>query len=217
VKRGPVDFVVAISHGHSDHTGKNARLSDRTIYFPDLDWPRNAPANYVPMKEGGGPTTHGAGKAAAEVDLGDRKIVAIDIHGHTPGSLGFLDAGNDLICTSDAIGSGLVWAHFGPIRQYAESVRHLQAVLRPLKNPAILPGHFYQIAMGQRGKPPLNGKPLDKQYVDDQLAVAEGVLSGKIVGQPYNSAGPNVLVARFGSAEMTYTQAGLGPAPASPR
>ena len=217
VKSSPVDFVVAISHGHGDHTGKNSQMSDRTIYFPDLDWPSNAPANYVPMKEGGGSTARGSGTAAGEIVLGDRTIKTINICGHTPGSLGFLDAENNVILTSDAIGSGCVWTHFGPISLYAESLRHLRAVLQPMDNPAILPGHFYQISAGARGKPPISGRPLDRQYVDDQLAVAEGVLNGTIVGVPYPAGGRNVLVAQFGSAEMTYTQAGLGAVPAPPR
>ncbi len=212
VKSNPLDFVVAISHGHGDHTGKNSQMNDRTIYFPDLDWPRNAGPNYVPIKEGGGPSEHGSGTAVGEIALGGRTIKAIDLAGHTPGSLGFLDTENNMVLTSDAIGSGLVWAHFGSIARYAESVRHLQAVLKPLDNPAILPGHFYQISMGARGKPPVNGKPLDKQYVDDQLAVAEGVLSGKIVGVPYAAGARKVMVAKVGSAEMTYDPASLGAA-----
>jgi glyoxylase-like metal-dependent hydrolase (beta-lactamase superfamily II) len=204
-KSDPVDFVVAISHGHGDHTGKLSQMSDRTVYFPDLDWRNNTPENYIPIKEGGGATTHGPGTAAGEISLGDRTIRVIDIHGHTPGSVGFLDTANNMILTSDAIGSGYVWAHFGKISQYAESVRHLQAVLRPLNNPAILPGHFYQITAGERAKPPIGGKPLDKQYVDDQLAVAEGVLAGRIVGVPYPAGGQNVMIAQFGSAGMTYS------------
>src|SRR4029078_9140102 len=49
-----LDFVVANTHSHGDHTGKNALMSDRAVYYPDLDWPRNAaPPNYVPIKEGG--------------------------------------------------------------------------------------------------------------------------------------------------------------------
>jgi glyoxylase-like metal-dependent hydrolase (beta-lactamase superfamily II) len=221
VKSNPVDFIVAISHGHGDHTGKNSQMSDRTVYFPDLDWPRaGAPPNYVPIKEGGGASEHGSGKAVGEIDLGGRTLRIIDIHGHTPGSVGFLDAENNMIMTSDAIGSGCVWAHFGTIAVYAESVRHLREVLKPLDNPAILPGHFYQIASGARGKPPLNGRPLDKQYVDDQLAAAEGVLNGTIKGEPYAAAGRGgIMVARYGSAEMTFNPAAIhapAPAPAKP-
>jgi hypothetical protein len=90
----------------------------------------------------------------------------------------------------------------------------LQAVLRPMNDPAILPGHFYQISMGARGKPAINGRPLDKQYVDDQLAVAEGVLKGTITGEPYSAGrGRSVMVAQFGSAQMTYDPSNLGTAP----
>jgi len=54
---------------------------------------------------------------------------------------------------------------------------------------------------------------LDKQYVDDQLAVAEGVLKGTIKGEPYSAGrGRNVLVAQFGSAQITYDPANLGTA-----
>ncbi len=216
IKGSPVDFVVAITHGHGDHVGKNSQMSDRTIYFPDLDWPRTATPNLVPIKEDGGASEHGSGTAVGEITLGGRTLRVINIYGHTPGSVGLLDTENNLILTSDAIGSGMVWAHFGPITRYAESVRHLQEVLRPMINPAILPGHFYQISMGARSKPPINGRPLDKQYVDDQLAVAEGVLKGTITGESYSAAwGRNVMIARFGSAQMTYDPSDLGTA-ASP-
>ena len=201
----PVDFVVANTHSHGDHTGKNSQMSDRTVYYPDLDWPRNnAPANYVPIREGGGVTTHGNGAAVGQIDLGGRTIRPISIYEHTPGSTGYLDTENNLIATGDAIGSGYVWAHFGLISQYAESVRHLQAVLRPLDNPAVLPAHFYQVDEASRGPAPIRGRPLDKQYVDDEVAAAEGVLSGSIVGEPYGTVGRNVCIAKVNTGQMTY-------------
>jgi glyoxylase-like metal-dependent hydrolase (beta-lactamase superfamily II) len=212
VRAKAVDFVVANTHGHGDHTGKNGQMGDRTVYFPDLDWPNNAPPNYVPVREGGGATAHGSGTAAGEIALGDRTIRAINIYGHTRGSTGYLDAGNNLIATGDAIGSGYVWMHFGLISQYAESVRHLQSVLRPMHDPAILPAHFYQIDEAARGKPPIRGRPLDKQYVDDELACAEGVLDGSIVGEPYPVVGRNVAIARVDSAQMTYLPSMIYPA-----
>lgn len=204
-------FVVAITHGHGDHTGKVAQMTDRTVYFPDLDWPRTVTPNLVPIKEGGGATPNGPGQAVGQIALGGRTLRVINLYGHTPGSVGLLDVENQMICTSDAIGSGLVWAHFGTITQFADSVRHLRDVLRPLKNPVILPGHFYQINMGARGKPPVNGRMLDKQYVDDMLTVAEGVLKGSITGVAYPAArGGGILVAKFGTAEMTYNPSNLG-------
>jgi glyoxylase-like metal-dependent hydrolase (beta-lactamase superfamily II) len=209
-KKNPVDFVVAISHGHGDHVGKNAQMADRTVYFPELDWPRNAAANNVAMKEGGGAGAHGM--AVGEIALGGRTVKIINLYGHTPGSVGFLDTENNMIFTSDAIGSGFVWAHLGLISQYAESVRHLKEVLRPLQNPAILPGHFYQITSGARRLPPINGRQLDKQYVDEQVVAAEGVLNGTLVGAPYSAgaAGTTASV-KVGSAEMTYNPGNLSP------
>lgn len=205
VRANPVDFVVANTHSHGDHTGKNSEMSDRTVYYPDLDWPRaNAPANYVPIREGGGTTAHGSGTAVGEIALGGRTIRAISLYEHTPGSTGYLDTENNFITTGDAIGSGYVWAHFGLISQYLESVRHLQNVLRPMDNPAVLPAHFYQVDEASRGPAPIRGRPLDKQYVDDEVAAAEGVLSGAIVGEPYGTVGRNVCIAKVNTGQMTY-------------
>ena len=207
-----VDFVVANTHSHGDHTGKNGTMSDRTVYFPDLDWPRaNAPANYTPIKEGGGTSANGGGQAVGDVDLGARRIEAISLYAHTPGSTGYLDRENRMIATGDAIGSAYVWAHFGLVTQYAATVRHLQEVLRPYPHVDVLPAHFYQIKQGPRGKPPLNGRPLDKTYVDDQLRVAEGILSGDVVGEPYRTVGRNATIATVDSAQTVYTLANLYP------
>ncbi len=213
LKAHAVDFVVANTHSHGDHTGKNSLMSDRTIYYPDLDWPRNgAPANYVPIKEGGGPTEHGpTGQAASEIDLGGRTLVAIDIHEHTPGSTGYLDRENKMIATGDAIGSAYVWAQFGLVTQYAASVHHLQDVLRPFDRIDILPAHFYQVKQGARGRPPLNGRPLDKQYVDDQVRVADAILAGTVVAEPYPVVGRNTAIATMGSAQVVYSLASLYP------
>jgi glyoxylase-like metal-dependent hydrolase (beta-lactamase superfamily II) len=136
--------------------------------------------------------------------LGGRTIRAISIYCHTPGSTGYLDTENNLIATGDAIGSGYVWAHFGVISQYAESVRHLQAVLRFMDNPAVLPAHFYQVDEPSRGPVPIRGRPLDKQYVDDEVAAAEGVLNGTVIGEPYGTVGRNVVIAKVNTGQMTY-------------
>jgi glyoxylase-like metal-dependent hydrolase (beta-lactamase superfamily II) len=196
-RANPVDFVVCNTHGHGDHTGKNSQMSDRTVYFPKGDMPRtNPPANYVPADE-----TPGEG-VATEIVLGNRTVKVINLYGHTTGSLGYLDAENRMVMTGDEIGSGYVWMHLGgTIAQYARSVRHLQEVLRPLDNPAVLPAHFYQV--DQPGR--LRTGPLDKAYVDDQVAIAEGLLAGTTVGVPYRSQGRNVLLGRSGAAEATYT------------
>ena len=206
VKTQPVDFVVANTHSHGDHTGKNRVMTDRAVYYPELDFPaNNAPANYVPIKEGGGPSTRGNGTAVGEIALGNRTIVAVDIHQHTPGSTGYLDRDNQMIATGDAIGSAYVWAHFGTIQQYAKAVRHLTEVVAPYDRLAVLPAHFFQNAQGERRKPPLNGRPVDKPYIYDELAVADGIMSGNVVGEPYRVLGRNNVWAQVNSGQVCYT------------
>ncbi len=202
----PVDFVVANTHSHGDHTGKNAAMSDRTVYYPELDWPaKGAPSNYVPIKEGGGASARGNGQAAGEIALGDRTITAIDLHAHTPGSTGYLDRENRMIATGDAIGSAYVWAHFGAMTHYLHSVRHLQEVLRPFPHVDVLPAHFYQIKQNARGRAPLDGRPLDKRYVDDQVRAAEGILDGTVVSEPYRTVGRQAAIATVDSAQIVWT------------
>lgn len=211
-KPNPVDFVVSNTHSHGDHTGKNGTMSDRTVYYPDLDWPRNAPTNYVPIREGGGPSSNGPnGQAVRSIDLGERTIEAVRLYAHTPGSTGYLDRENRMVATGDAIGSAYVWAHFGSITQYADSVHHLRDVLGPFDHVDVLPAHFYQIKQGARGKPPINGRPLDKRYVDDQARVADAILNGTIVGDPYRTVGRQAAIASIDSAGVVYTLGSLYP------
>ncbi len=204
----PLDFVVAITHNHPDHIGENKRMSDRTIYYPDLDWPVQAPPNYVPIREGGGPTNHGNGTAVSQIDLGDRLISAVAIPPHSAGSTGYLDAENRLLMTGDAIGSAWPYVQMGPVSRFARSVHHLEEVTRPYPDLAVLPAHFYQIGTWARGRAPLNGRPPDRQYITDMAALADGVLAGTITGEPF-FAGPDTYWAKYDSAQMVYSPATL--------
>ncbi|NHC45085.1 MBL fold metallo-hydrolase [Motilibacter aurantiacus] len=209
----PVDFDVAISHGHGDHTGKNYLMSDRTVYFPEGDWPASAPAYYVPTREGGGPSPRGDGRAVGTFDLGDRTIHAIDLHGHTPGSTGYLDAENLLLATGDALGSAYVWMHFasGTTEPYRRMLRGMRNFLRRFEGIALLPAHFYQVNQYPRNLPPVNGRPLDADYVSDMLEAASGLLDGTIAAEPYRTVGREVGWIGYASARMTFTFANLYP------
>ena len=200
----PLDFVVAITHNHPDHIGENQRMSDRTIYYPDLDWPAQAPPNYVPIREGGGPTNHGNGMAVSQIDLGNRSISAVAIPPHSTGSTAYLDAENRLLVTGDAIGSAWPYIQMGPLSQYAQSVHHVEEITRPYPDLAVLPAHFYQTAAWARGRAPLHGRPLDRQYITDMLALADGVLAGTITGEPF-FASVESYWAKNDSAQMVYS------------
>lgn len=200
----PLDFVVAITHNHPDHIGENKRMSDRTIYYPDLDWPAQPPPNYVPIREGGGPTNHGNGIAESQIDLGNRLISAVAIPPHSAGSTAYLDAENRLFFTGDAIGSAWPYIQGGPLSRYDHSVHHVEEVTRPYPDLAVLPAHFYQIKAWARGREPLNGRPLDRQYITDMAALADGVLAGSISGEPF-FAGPEAYWAKNDSAQVVYS------------
>jgi glyoxylase-like metal-dependent hydrolase (beta-lactamase superfamily II) len=200
----PLDFVVAITHNHPDHIGENKRMSDRTIYYPDLDWPAQAPPNYVPIREGGGPTNHGNGMAVSQIELGNRLISAVAIPPHSTGSTGYLDAENRLFITGDAIGSAWPYIQMGPLSRYAQSVHHVEEVTRPYPDLAVLPAHFYQTAAWARGRPPLKGRPLDRQYITDMAALADSVLAGTITGEPF-FASVESYWAKYDSAQMVYS------------
>ena len=200
----PLDFVVAITHNHPDHIGENARMSDRTIYYPDLDWPAVAPPNYVPIREGGGLTNHGKGTAVSQIDLGDRLISAVAIPPHSAGSTGYLDAENRLFVSGDALGSAWPYLQGGPLTRYSQSAHHVEEVTRPYPDLAVLPAHFYQVATWARRRAPLNGRPLDRQYIKDTAALADGLLAGTISGEPF-FAGPDAYWARHDSAQIVYS------------
>jgi glyoxylase-like metal-dependent hydrolase (beta-lactamase superfamily II) len=200
----PLDFVVAITHNHPDHIGENGRMSDRTIYYPDLDWPAQAPANYVPIREGGGPTNHGNGTAVSQIDLGNRLVSAVAIPPHSAGSTAYLDAENRLFITGDAIGSAWPYVQGGPLSRYDQSVHHIEEITRPYPDLAVLPAHFYQTGAWARGRAPLNGRPLDRQYITDMAALADGVLAGNITGEPF-FAGVEAYWAKNDSAQTVYS------------
>jgi glyoxylase-like metal-dependent hydrolase (beta-lactamase superfamily II) len=200
----PLDFVVANSHNHGDHIGENSLMSDRTVYYMDLDWPTDAPPNYVPIREGGGPTNHGSGTAVSQIDLGDRLVAAVAMPPHTTGSTGYLDAENRMLFTGDAIGSSWPFLQRGPLSQYDESIHHIEEVTRPYPDIAVFPSHFPQIAMWSRGRAPLNGRPLDRQYITDMVTLADGVLAGTIVGEPFSNSA-DAFWATNDSAQMVYT------------
>ena len=157
VKADPVDFDVAITHSHGDHTGKLFQMTDRTVYYPDLDWPTAtaAPPNWVPVREDGGPTTHGNGTAVSRIRLGGRTIKIIALYGHTPGSTGYLDADNLMIATGDALGSAFVWAQFASATtsSYVKMLRGLERKLTPLRGIVLLPAALPP-AQQVRSRPP---------------------------------------------------------------
>jgi glyoxylase-like metal-dependent hydrolase (beta-lactamase superfamily II) len=186
LKGEALDFVVANTHNHPDHIGENARMSDRTVYYMDGDWPAsNAPSNYLPIKEGGGATPHGPGTAVGEIDLGGRKLQAIDVPPHTDGSIAYLDADNQLLFTGDALGSSWPFLQRGPITQFIQTLRHVLKLTAPYRDLVVLPAHYYQTGAYDKVSLPRDQQILNRRYIADLLDAATGVVNGEICGSPF--------------------------------
>jgi glyoxylase-like metal-dependent hydrolase (beta-lactamase superfamily II) len=211
VRLKPLDFVVANTHNHPDHIGENRLMQDRTVYYMDGDWPAVAPPNYMPIREGGGPTAHGSGKAVASIDLGGGRVLeAIAMPPHTAGSTGYLDRPNGLLFSGDAVGSAWPFLQASSLAVYDRTIHHLERLTRDMPSIMLLPAHFYQIAAWGRADPPLNGRPLDRNYILDQIALADGILAGDIDGEPFFS-NQSTYWATHGTAKLVYALDRIAP------
>lgn len=205
-----LDFVVANTHSHGDHTGENARMSDRTVYYMDGDWPAsNAPANYVPIREGGGPTSHGRGQAVGEIDLGGRVLKAIDAPPHTDGSIAYLDSENQMLFTGDALGSAWPFLQRGPVTQFVKTMRHLLDVTAPYPNIELFPSHYYQLGAYDRAAWPREKQRLRRRYMEDLLTAAEGQVNGAAIAAPFPNM-PRDYFAEAGVAKIVFTPDTVG-------
>ena len=100
-------LTVAITHGHGDHAGREtANFLKASIpqYLSPADLPglekmagESLSGRFLPLEPG------------QVFDLGDRRLEAIPLPGHTVGGMAFLDRENELLFSGDGIGSGMIW------------------------------------------------------------------------------------------------------------
>ena len=172
-------FDVYITHGHFDHLGKDAEnLYDHgcKIYMDERDFE-------LPLKMHG--VDYRMQKSESDfftaihdgdvIDLGGTTLTVIEIPGHSPGSVVFLDRENQRLYSGDGIGSGYIWLQIPfttTLSEYTENLRRLRNELDDCKDLVVLPGHRFQ-------SPVL----LRLRYVDDLLTACEKILSGELVGR----------------------------------
>lgn len=105
--------ILALSHGHIDHIGLSNEFDNVYMNYNDLDTYKQ----HMTMKRGHFNCEILRFKNPDDLlempdsfDLGNHDIKVIDLPGHTPGSVIFVDMKNKTIFTGDAIGSGCgVW------------------------------------------------------------------------------------------------------------
>ena len=160
---------VANTHGHFDHTGSNGQFSGCPIYmseyatqeckriFPHLN-PDDYSVDYEPLAIDEGHI----------FDLGDRKVEAVAIGCHSPGSFAYLDHKHKLLFTGDELESGQVLINDVRNIGYASVERYL-ANMKKLKErisefDTICPAH--------------NGSPMDASIIDAFIENCQRILSG---------------------------------------
>lgn len=117
------------------------------------------------------------------LDLGDVKIEAIALPGHTPGSLVYADHTHKMIFCGDAFGSGIgvLMAIPGalPLEQYLKELIRFRARILPYKDYCFYGGHRIEEKGLHREKNLYN--PLCVELLEDMIVLCRRLLTGERV------------------------------------
>lgn len=197
-------LTITFTHNHGDHIGMlHAFIEDNEVNFalPETDFKPFAsriPENrYQFINEG------------YVFDLGGFEIEAVEVPGHTNGSMVFYMKGNDILFSGDAIGSGHgVWIfNMDAYRKYAEAVPHLISWLEAPENDAdidkmrIYGGHYWQ----RDWLPELGDDEMGMQYLRDMQQLLDNIKKGTANTEPSNLGRPGLdTYFRHGSAIVVW-------------
>jgi glyoxylase-like metal-dependent hydrolase (beta-lactamase superfamily II) len=187
----PLDVVV--THNHPDHAG-NIRYFD-TVYMHPADTVIRMgiefKGTYKWLKDGD------------VFDLGDRKLEALLMSGHTPGSVVLFDKNIHACYASDAFGTGQVWLQLlphVPMTTYYKSCLRMEKVMREQQTTKIYCGHY-----------PFIKRTLGLDYMIEMRDLAKRLSEGDTSGsRPYqmpfksNFACDKPAVVTNGSATIVY-------------
>ena len=146
--------AIIVGHGHADHFGGTAYMQEHygsKIYISAADW--NLMENPPPARGGrqGGPATplpkHDQVIAEGQpIVVGDLKVQAVAIPGHTPGSMGFVfpvkDAGKTRMAAiygGTVLTPGIISDE--GLQTYAKSVAHFKDETKKAKAEIVLANH----------------------------------------------------------------------------
>jgi hydroxyacylglutathione hydrolase len=186
-------LIVVNTHGHGDHIGNDYQFSE--IYANSEDFglikasfdkdrghesieSRNPPI-LIPVKEG------------YVFDLGGRKLEVIEAPGHTHGSICLLDTDNKILFAGDNT-NAIVWLFLKdcyPLEVYLRSLHKIQKRMDEFN--IIMPGH---------------NTPLDKTFINEQIACVTSILDGTCSPVPYDysSFTAGALLCKYKTAEVAY-------------
>lgn len=169
---GSSDTTMLITHGHGDHAKAMNQFEEVYLSHIDVQY-LNEIWNLEVKKEDVIDVDDNT-----SFDLGDRKLEVLTLPGHTPGSIVLLDRKNELLFSSDSIGSGGLWMqlpHSGLLKDYLVQLKKLNNIISEWKNPKIFVGHTG-----------VDESYYGYQYMLDLIHLVEGLVNGTIVGKPQN-------------------------------
>lgn len=125
------------------------------------------------------------------INLGGRTIEVIGVPGHTPGSLCFLDKENRMLFSGDTVCDKGVLLHLKyscGIDNFLESMKKLRSREGEFVN--IYPGH--------------HKTPVDGSFIHSYIACAEGIIYGRLPGEPVERSSFPGLRAEYGNISIVY-------------
>lgn len=198
---GDRQITYAYSHGHVDHVGLTwnpavfANIKDqfKVLYMHEADYVDSENSEKYKDNMLFGVAGTEAYKDKLEfVDTGDTFTVGdftyevLAMPGHTDGSVAYIQKNKELVFTGDAMGSGFVWLLWdsieNPIGRMVDAIKQLQPIVGDMVNPTILCGHrWQQFYEGNPQRP----EEMSIQYLNDMVAVAQGLQNGSSLIEPY--------------------------------
>lgn len=194
---GKREKIITITHVHGDHTGMlHAFVDDPEVSFflpkKDFEGDKRFPEDRTVFIDDG-----------FVFDLGGVKVDAIDVQGHTPGSMAFYVEGQDALFSGDAVGSGSgVWIFsLDGFKQFEKGLANLIAFLENPANGVNLDKlTVYGAHAWQKGQKP----KLDMPFIYDLQGAVDDIETAKAVWEPYRTGMP-MLNANFKHGEGTIT------------
>lgn len=120
--------ILALTHAHSDHAGSIDQYDTIYVNKNDLNLIPNYKGKIINIDEN------------FIFDIGGIHLQVINLSGHTPGSVGFLDLEDRWLFTGDAIGSTYVWMQITPLP--------LESLMGALKRIEEIKDKFDEIIIG---------------------------------------------------------------------
>jgi len=169
-------IIMINTHADRDHVSGNEAFDE--VYMSPAEEgnykEHNGSSKIIPIREGD------------VIDLGDRSLKVIDIPGHTPGSVAFLDEKNRILVSGDSVQDGLIFM-FGEKRDfnaYIKSMKHLLEYDGLYDDIYAMHGSF----------------PVKADLIPKLIEGASQILSGEAKGEKVEVFGQEILKYDFGYA-----------------